>query len=146
MRHLRPRRFLPILGKMSSAEEPAEPALRRIQLRFAGTCSLSGTALPKKSWALYDAGARTLRCIDCPTRDTAQAEEAVARIDEGVAGGSARREFARRRAAREARVKGRLGNFLVGVVLAVTDEPQHIRAWERGAVGEQRLAQALAGV
>jgi hypothetical protein len=56
------------------------------------------------------------------------------------------REFERRKAARESRVKGVFCNFLGGVALAVSGEPQSTRAWQRGALGEQRLAEALADV
>jgi hypothetical protein len=66
--------------------------------------------------------------------------------DTGVAGQSAQREYQRRKSARDARVKGRLGDILGGVVLAITDEPQSTRAWARGSTGEQKLAEALAGV
>jgi hypothetical protein len=69
-----------------------------------------------------------------------------AAVDSGVAGASARREFERRKAARAARLKGRFGNFLGGTVLALSKEPRSTRAWDRGAAGEERLAQALAGV
>lgn len=64
----------------------------------------------------------------------------------GTAGGSAHREYERRHLARQARIKGKLGDILGGVVLAVTDDPQSARAWERGSIGEQKLAEALAGV
>jgi Nuclease-related domain. len=67
-------------------------------------------------------------------------------IDPGTAGASARRTHERRRDAREARVKGKLGNRIGGLVLAVTDEPQSIRAWEIGARGEEKVAKALAGL
>jgi hypothetical protein len=66
--------------------------------------------------------------------------------DPGTAGASAQREHDRRAAAREERVKGRLGNKLGGVVLALTDEPQSTRAWAQGAKGERKLAEALAKV
>lgn len=65
-------------------------------------------------------------------------------IDLGVAGGSARREYERRVAGREARVKDRFGRRLGGVILALSDEPQSTRAWARGSQGEQELAQTLA--
>jgi hypothetical protein len=64
----------------------------------------------------------------------------------GTAGASARQEYERRHASREAKVRARLGNVLGGIVLAVTDDPQSTRAWARGAVGEEKLAEALAGV
>lgn len=60
----------------------------------------------------------------------------------GTAGASARREFERRRDAREQRVRERhprIGGFL----LAVTEEPQSTRAWDTGAEGEQVVGARL---
>jgi Nuclease-related domain len=67
-------------------------------------------------------------------------------LDAGTAGASAKREYERRVAKREERVKGKFGRRLGGVLLAVIDEPQSTRAWAVGARGEQELAAALAGV
>ena len=44
------------------------------------------------------------------------------------------------------RVKARLGNLIGGAALALVGEPQSTRAWERGSIGEQKLAEALVGV
>lgn len=60
----------------------------------------------------------------------------------GVAGGSARREHRRRVVLREKRVRERHPR-LGGLILAVTDEPQSTRAWERGAIGEEKVARVL---
>ena len=62
--------------------------------------------------------------------------------DTGVAGRSARREFQRRKANREARVRDRFGR-LGGLLLAVTDGPQSTRAWATGSRGEEKVAEAL---
>jgi hypothetical protein len=70
----------------------------------------------------------------------------MAPIDPGTAGASAQREHDRRAEKREAAVKGRFGNRLGGAILALTDEPQSIRAWAQGARGEKELAEALADV
>jgi hypothetical protein len=64
----------------------------------------------------------------------------------GTAGRSAHQEYERRHLARQERVKGSLGDILGGVVLAITDDPQSTRAWERGSIGEHKLAEALADV
>jgi hypothetical protein len=64
-------------------------------------------------------------------------------LDLGAPGASARREYERRRAKREARTRAkhpRIG----GLMLALQDEPQHQRAWERGAQGEESIARSLA--
>ena len=66
--------------------------------------------------------------------------------DSGIAGASAQREYEARRSRRRERVRGRLGNVLGEVVLAVTNEPQSTRAWAQGAAGEAKLAAALVGV
>jgi hypothetical protein len=67
-------------------------------------------------------------------------------FDAGTAGASARREYERRKTKREERVKGRFGDRLGRVVLAVTDDPQSTRAWAIGARGEEKLAEALDGI
>ena len=67
-------------------------------------------------------------------------------LDTGNAGASAQREHDRRAANREARVKERFGRRFGGVLLAVVDEPQSTRAWAKGAYGERKLAEALAGL
>lgn len=103
-----------------------------------------------------------------PTLDTAPTSVAFASVDQlppvhsppqgvaadpsvevpvvaGTAGASARREHERRIAKREARIRAahpRLG----GLILAVSDAPQSTRAWERGAVGEEKLARSLDGL
>lgn len=120
----------------------AQPS-RRLRLRYAGTCSCCGKDLPKGTEALYDASARTVQCLACEGSSPKAAE----RVEEaGTAGRSAHLEYERRHLARQARIKGRLGDVLGGVVLAVTSDPQSSRAWERGSIGEQKLAEALAGV
>src|ERR1035437_606865 len=67
-------------------------------------------------------------------------------IDPGSAGASAQREHDRRAANREARVKERFGRRFGGVLLAFVDEPQSTRAWSKGALGERKLAAALAAL
>jgi hypothetical protein len=59
-----------------------------------------------------------------------------------VAGASARREHERRKARRENRIRSahpRIG----GLLLALSDDPQSTKAWEKGAVGEEALARRL---
>lgn len=99
--------------------------------------------MAKGTAALYDPSTRTVRCVECPS-DRLGASDPT--IDSGVAGASARREHERLRASREGRIKGRFGDRLGRVILAVTDEPLSTRAWERGARGEEELAKSLAEV
>src|SRR5207302_1764729 len=107
---------------------------------YAGTCVLCGRTLEKGNEALYHQATHTVRCIEC------KPGEGDVTVDLGSAGTSAHREYERRMAAREARVKSRLGDVIGGVVLALTGEPQSTRAWERGSIGEAKLAEALAGI
>lgn len=72
---------------------------------------------------------------------TAAAVESVLTVD-GEAGASARREGERRRTRREQRTMNahpRLGKL----ILAVSDEPQSVRSWSTGAVGEETLGAKL---
>ncbi|KRF34677.1 NERD domain protein [Nocardioides sp. Soil805] len=111
-----------------------------MRLRYAGTCGSCGAALPAKAEALYDRASKSVRCIthDRPT-SAAPVEE---RVDPGTPGGSARREFERRRAAREQRIRTKHPK-IGGLLHALSDEPQTTRAWDTGAVGEERLGKRL---
>jgi hypothetical protein len=117
--------------------------MRQLRLRYAGTCTRCGRRISKGVEAIYDSATRTVQCIVCevPIDGAAEAVD-----DSGIPGRSAHNEYERRQLARQARVKGRLGDILGGVVLAITDDPQSTRAWERGSIGEQKLAEALAGM
>lgn len=66
----------------------------------------------------------------------------AAEVDEGTAGASARLEYERRRGNREQRIRTKHPK-LGGLILALSDEPQSTRAWERGAIGEEMLATRL---
>ena len=116
---------------------------RRLRLRYPGTCEGCGTELAPGTDAVYDAARKTIHCLSCPDSTAAPAESP---IDLGIAGGSARREFEQRKANRAARVEGRFGVRVGGVVVDLTNEPQATRAWGDGARGEELLAEALAGV
>ena len=62
--------------------------------------------------------------------------------DQGIAGASARREYERRRAKDEARIRdewGRLG----GIAVALSGERQSTQAWSVGALGEERVGLRL---
>ena len=97
--------------------------------------------MPKGIDALYHPGTKTIRCIVCNIASTAALE-----VDIGSAGASAHREYERRRTAREARVKGRLGNLVGGLALNIAGEQQSTSAWERGSVGERKLGEVLTGI
>lgn len=131
------------------------PAIKVMRLRYAGTCDLCDAALATGVRAGYLKAIKTVRCMECleanaevpadepaePTTTAAEPEPA----DAGAPGSSARREYERRVAKREARVRQahpRLG----GLILALSDEPQSTTAWSRGARGEELLGARLSGL
>lgn len=128
------------------------PAARRIRLRWQGHCAGCSRELAKGSYAWHHAMARTLRCDQCAGADPALqpqhvgdlevARGAETEVATGAPGGSAQREYERRRQAREDRARRRLG--ALGVWIArLSGEPQHIRSWKEGAAGERSLAERL---
>lgn len=142
------------------ASDAATPTVKRMRLRYAGTCSRCGESLGAGVTADYDRNSKTVACVECPARRALpeRAEESAAprhaitpeappelEVVDGTAGGSAAREFDRRHDARQQRVQAnhpKIGKFL----LAVFDDPQSTTAWATGAVGEQRLGEMLAGI
>jgi hypothetical protein len=128
-------------------DEPDVPKRRPFRLRYDGQCGLCGRALARGTSAVWDPGARKLHCIVCPPAADSPyvpkpVQEAVP-LELGVAGRSARSEFERRANKRHAANLDRWGNRVGGWVNRLTDEPQSTRAWAKGAVGEERLAEAL---
>lgn len=140
-----------------------------MRLRYAGTCRRCGTAIAAGAPAVYDRSAKVVFCIECPPADAAAPREVSAPapapepvpetgppapdqpapaplpelgVSDGVPGGGARREYERRSAKRQDRVRAnhpRIG----GLLLALTDDPQTTTAWARGAVGEELLGKSL---
>jgi len=76
-------------------------------------------------------------CAQCSTLDS---DDQIFEV--GTAGGSARREFEKRKDKRETRIREQHPH-LGGVILALTDEPQRTRAWGTGAEGEVVLGRRL---
>ncbi|MFI8593814.1 nuclease-related domain-containing protein [Microbacterium sp. NPDC078428] len=130
------------------------PAGKRMRLRYSGVCQLCGTPLPAGQHGIYERETKTVRCVVCPVPavDSAPERERETEpeveiapdvdIDTDVAGGSARREHERRKSAREQRIRANHPK-LGGLILALSDDPQSTRAWERGAIGEELLAERL---
>ena len=124
---------------------------KRMRLRYAGTCRVCGNALPERAEAIYERTSKTVRCVECPASpitapvDSVGAGPVELPSDEpapGVAGGSARREYERRKAKDEERLRAKWGRF-GGIAVALSDERQSTAAWEKGAVGEERLGARL---
>ena len=130
---------------VASAHE--SPTVKRMRLRYPGLCRICGASLGARTEAIYERATQTVRCLTCaadapsaPEQPTTGTVEPT--IDPGVAGASARREFERRKARREERVRARHPK-LGGLMLAMSDEPQSTRAWSTGASGEERLGARL---
>lgn len=76
------------------------------------------------------------------TAVAAASDVSSTKVEAGTAGASARSEYDRRVAKRQERVRSahpKLG----GLILALSDEPQSTQAWQRGAVGEEKLGRSL---
>jgi len=137
---------------MVTGSSEAELGPKAMRLRYAGKCRACGAALPAGVTAVYDRSAKQVSCVDCPPTlvEAAPGEAAPpptpppARpdVDTGAAGSSARREYQRRSAARETRIR-ESHPHLGGLILAVSKEPQTTTAWARGAKGEELLGQRL---
>ncbi|KJK12975.1 NERD domain protein [Terrabacter sp. 28] len=120
-----------------------------MRLRYAGVCRVCGADLPAKAQAVYERTSKTVRCVahdeGSPTpAPTAAALEPldVDEVESGTAGASARREFERRKAKREERIRANHPK-LGGLILALSDERQSTTAWDVGAAGEERLGKGL---
>ena len=120
-----------------------------MRLRYAGVCRVCGAGLPARAEAIYERATKTVRCLaDDPSVEVpapvaeSPGTDGPGSVESGTAGASARREFERRKARREDRIRSahpKLG----GLILAVSDDPQSTTAWAVGALGEERLGQGL---
>lgn len=119
------------------------PDEKRMRLRYGGTCRVCSVELPAKAEAIYERTRKTVRCI---THDASAGEVVlpvdVEAVESGSPGASARREFERRKAKREERTRAQHPK-LGGLILALSDDPQSTRAWDTGALGEERLGNRL---
>ncbi|KGN39884.1 hypothetical protein N801_18195 [Knoellia aerolata DSM 18566] len=128
-----------------------------MRLRYAGACRVCGVELPAKVEAVYERTTKTVRCVShdvYPAVEPAVVEvvepavvEVVAPgvvevVESGTAGASARREFERRKAKREERIRTKHPK-LGGLMLAVSEEQQSTTAWDIGALGEEKLGKGL---
>lgn len=110
-------------------------ASRTMNLRKPDTCVACATPIDAGTAAFWNADAKTVTCLDCYDAEPAP-------IDRGVAGASARREYDRRRAARENRVREKHPH-LGGVIVALQEPPKSETAWLRGERGEVAVAEVL---
>ncbi|WP_253257566.1 nuclease-related domain-containing protein [Arthrobacter sp. Hiyo1] len=74
--------------------------------------------------------------------DLERADDELSADESGVAGSSARREYERRKTKDEERLREKWGRF-GGLAVALSDERQSTKAWDQGAIGEERLGARL---
>ena len=136
-------------------------------LRYPGQCVLCGVELPVGTIAVYDSSTKSVTCLGCQAPGSSvvpqsQGSDVSAQLNAmenslpepvldqsevfvGVAGGSAQREYERRKDKRESRIREahpRIG----GLILALSDDPQSTKAWATGTQGEERLGRQLDAV
>jgi hypothetical protein len=122
--------------------------MKQMRLRYAGVCRACGAALPPGTEAIYESETKTVRCLACAPdatkamRPDLEPASDASSTESGVAGLSARREYERRKAKDEERLREKWGRF-GGLAVAVADERQSTKAWDRGAIGEERLGARL---
>jgi Nuclease-related domain len=126
---------------VSDVSDQVVPDEKLMHLRFDGVCRVCGMPLPAKTEAVYERSNKTVRCVShVEAPSDGPGLEAV--IESGTPGASARREFERRKALREQRIRDKYPR-LGGLIHALNDEPQSTTAWDKGALGEERLGKRL---
>jgi hypothetical protein len=139
-----------------------------MRLRYAGTCRGCRQSIPAGHWAVYHRSAKQVECLGCsdttapsdlpnsgdrvatPVAGTAPTPVAAIELStpeampvaSGTAGASARREYERRVAKHEERLRSKYPR-MGGLFVALPGEPQSTRAWATGARGEELLATRL---
>ncbi|MEW1822976.1 nuclease-related domain-containing protein [Arthrobacter sp. NPDC080031] len=123
--------------------------MKQMRLRYAGACRLCGASLPAGTEAIYESETKTVRCLGCAAGaaenmypDLEPPSNASLSTEPGVAGSSARREYERRKTKDEEKLREKWGRF-GGLAVALSDERQHTKSWDRGAIGEERLGARL---
>lgn len=120
--------------------------MKQIGVRYAGACRVCCAALPPGTEAIYGAETKSVRCLECVPHAMSPGPgrpgEHSSPTESGVAGSSARREYDRREAKDEEKLREKWGP-LGGLAVALSDERQSTKAWDQGAVGEERLGARL---
>lgn len=114
-----------------------DPAARVMRLRYRTTCAACACDLEAGTHAEWDRERKIATCISC--------SGVGPHLPQAAAGGSARTEAARRRARQSDRLQAErdrrpvLGRIRQGLF----PEDDAGRAWDKGAEGEERLAESL---
>jgi hypothetical protein len=127
----------------------AEPKI--MALRRPDVCAACGTPLDVAARAEWNPSLKIVTCLGCverrtdiePERPSVEAEPAARPFERGTPGASAGRKYDKLHDQREEHVKQNLGRRFGGLYLALSNEPQSIRAWGIGSRGERRLGEYL---
>lgn len=118
---------------------------RVLTLRWDGSCSICQSPVPRRTRAWWERETKTITCLACKPENTTPIVDMVdveVLTSDGEAGASARRHADRLRTRREQDTLLRYPR--VGkLVLALSEEPQPLRAWSKGAAGEEALGAQL---
>lgn len=136
--------FLPLFGAtVAGVDRELVADEKRMRLRYGGTCRMCGAVLPAATEAIYERVSKSVRClVHERSADQARVDVDVDVVQLGTPGASARREFERRKARREERIRAKHPK-LGGLIHALSDDPQSTGAWAIGAVGEEKLGARL---
>ena len=117
------------------------PDEKRMRLRYAGVCRVCGVALPAKTEAIYERSTQD-RALRRATTSGSRRAHVESPIDAGTPGA---RRVASSNAARQAGSNASATKHprLGGLIHALSDEPQSTKAWDTGALGEERLGNRL---
>lgn len=122
---------------------------KHMKLRYDGVCRACGASLPARAEAIYERSTKTVRCLTCSpaTSHRPVVEEGALRpsrnptdLAPGTPGASARREYERRQNKRVQQIREKHPRT-ARLRLAMSDDPQSTKAWDAGALGEERLGQ-----
>jgi hypothetical protein len=102
---------------------------RQIRLRYTAVCATCAKHLQAGEPAWWDSGPKRAHCLEhIAAVEESLASAAAPPIELGTAGASARREFARRSARREERIRT-AHPHIGGLILALSGDPQSTTAW-----------------
>ena len=134
--------------------DPETPEWKSLTIKHKGKCCECGKTLAIGATSLWNPSLHVVKCLDhkdhvddaslqtSPNNIETNFGETDEPINFGTPGGSAKAQADRRIEARKERVIKRFpraGKF----ILAITDDPQSTKAWERGAKGEIGAAREL---
>jgi Nuclease-related domain len=147
-------RRLGVNGGGSSSSRPRGRYLRvpekLFSFRYPSRCRQCGVELPAHSKGWYDRETKAATCMACHesgvhaarSDSTSGGDGTVRIVDTGTAGAGPQREYERRNAKREDHLDRKWGR-LAPIAKFLSDEPQHITAFNKGADGERRLGAHL---